>query len=67
MKINTTGLKQGDTLSPVLFNIILTKVAVREVQGKYEGINCSQNIPLFAYADDAVILGKSEEDIQKAT
>jgi len=42
-------------------------VAVREVQGEYQEINCGQDIPLLAYADDVVILGETEQDIQKAT
>lgn len=28
---------------------------------------CSRGIPLFAYADDVVILGETEQDMQKAT
>ncbi|XP_050540945.1 uncharacterized protein LOC126905353 [Daktulosphaira vitifoliae] len=62
----TTGLKQGDALSPILFNIVL-EMAVREVQEEYQGINCGRNLPVLAYADDVVILGESEQDIQKAT
>lgn len=62
----TTGLKQGDALSPILFNIVL-EMAIREVQEEYLGINCGQNLPLLAYADDVVILGESEQDIKKAT
>ena len=34
-------------------------MAVREVQDEYQGINCGQNLPLLAYADDVVILGES--------
>ncbi|CAI6345469.1 unnamed protein product [Macrosiphum euphorbiae] len=62
----TTGLKQGDALSPILFNIVL-EMAIREVQEEYLLINCGQNLPLLAYADDVVILGESEQDINKAT
>jgi len=55
----TTGLKQDDALSPILFNIVLD-MAVREVQDEYQGINCGQELPLLAYADDVEILGESE-------
>lgn len=34
---------------------------------EYQGINCGQNLPSLAYADDVVILGKIEQDIKKAT
>jgi len=34
---------------------------------EYQGINCGQNLPLLAYADNVVILGESEQDIKKAT
>ncbi|KAF0770197.1 Uncharacterized protein FWK35_00002609 [Aphis craccivora] len=27
-------------------------MAIREVQEEYQGINCSQNLPLLTYADD---------------
>jgi len=38
----TTGQKQDDALSPVLFNIVL-EMAVSEVQDEYQGINCCKN------------------------
>lgn len=37
-----TGLRQGDALSPILFNIALEMV-VRKTQKKYSGVNLEEN------------------------
>jgi len=39
----TTGLRQGDAISPVLFNIVLEKV-VREAALNKEGVKLGENI-----------------------
>ena len=60
-----TGLKQGDELSPMLFNIALEEV-VRKALNTGIGVKLqeSKTIKLIAYADDIVLLSESESDLQ---
>ncbi|VVC43276.1 Reverse transcriptase domain [Cinara cedri] len=62
-----TGLKQGDSLSPLLFNLALEKV-VRELQTNEGGIQVNENrIRVLGFADDLDILGESLTDVANAT
>jgi exonuclease III len=57
-----TGLRQGDALSPILFNLVLEKI-VRE-SNLCEGVELGQSkINILAYADDIALLGKNKEMI----
>ena len=58
------GLKQGDALSPLLFNFTL-EYAIRRVQVNQDGLKLNGTHQLLFYADDVNILGGSVHTIQK--
>ena len=51
------GLKQGDVLSPMLFNFALEN-AIKRVQVNQDGLKLNGTHRLLAYADDVNILGR---------
>ena len=58
------GLKQGDALSPLLFNFAL-EYAIKRVQGKQDGLKLNGTHQLLAYADDVNILGGSAHTVKE--
>ena len=58
------GLKQGDALSPLLFNFAL-EYAIRRVQVNQDGLKLNGTHLLLAYADDVNIMGGSVHNVKK--
>jgi len=56
-----SGLRQGDALSPILFNLVLERV-IREINVNNQDFKLQDSsIELLAYADDVVLLGESQK------
>jgi len=61
---NKTGLKHGDPLSPILFNLALQKV-IQSMKMVPSGIKIGkEQLNILAYADDIALIGENEIEIK---
>ena len=60
------ALKEGNALSPLLFNFAL-EYAIRRVQANQEALTLNGTHKLLIYADDVIILGGSIHTTRKNT
>jgi len=62
---NKTGLKQGDPLSQIIFNLALQTV-MQSKKWFLSGIKIGkEKLNVLAYADDIVLIGKNETEIRQ--
>jgi len=62
---NKTGLKQDDSLSQILFSLVLQKV-IRSIKMVPSGIRIGkEQLNVLAYAYDIALTGKNEIEIRK--
>jgi hypothetical protein len=61
---NEISIKQGDALSPLLFNFAL-EYAIRKVQENQVGLKLNGTHQLLAYADEMNLLGDNKGTIEK--
>ena len=62
----TKGLKQGDNLSPILFNIYINDLPENISQGKTDPVYLlDQEVNCLLWADDLILLSRSPEGLQQ--
>ena len=59
------GVRQGSTLSPLLFNVFMDKVVKEARRDFVSGVKLStRSVELLMFADDMVLMGESAEGLE---
>lgn len=59
------GVRQGDTLSPLLFNIFINGI-VEQVREDGDGVRVGElRTPVLLFADDMVLMAEGEEELER--
>ncbi|NXW65989.1 PO21 protein, partial [Eurystomus gularis] len=59
------GVKQGDQMSPILFNLFVESLPCKLEKAGCGFQHCSKNITTTAFLDYLVLLSRSQEGMQK--
>ena len=59
------GVKQGDPISPLLFNIIIEILNKQSTKIKGFQIDEANNLKILMFADDIVLFGDSHEELEE--
>jgi len=57
------GVRQGDTLSPLLFNIFINNIVAIVKAAEVGTRFADETISILMFADDMVLLGENEVDL----
>lgn len=61
----TTGIRQGDSLSPQLFNLVMDKI-IADTRDTGHGFRThKEEMTILCYADDAVLISENEDELQR--
>jgi hypothetical protein len=59
------GVRQGDTLSPLLFNIFINGIVEKVKSTGFGARVGEEKVAILLFADDMVLLAESEEELRK--
>ena len=58
------GVRQGDSLSPLLFNLVMNEI-IKEVRTGHGYKMGDNELNMVCYADDVVLMANTEDDLQR--
>lgn len=61
----SADIEQRDSLSPLLFNLIINKITQKVKNSGHEYKLSTGALKMVCYADDVVLLSENEDDLQR--